>query len=87
VITGPSLLDDKYPGWYKKIDLEKLDMYSAYNCILGQLYGTFRKGFRDLHLDDDRFNLEELIHMGFFDSTGDEESEWILAIQSRREAI
>lgn len=34
---GASFLDDLYPQWYKKIDLEKLDLEHTDNCVLGQL--------------------------------------------------
>jgi hypothetical protein len=38
------LLDRKYPGWAEKISLDTLAMESCDNCILGQLFGSFREG-------------------------------------------
>jgi len=34
---GAELLDEKRPGWAKKIDTDKLRMESCAVCILGQL--------------------------------------------------
>lgn len=36
VARGVALLDEKLPGWVDRIDLEKLDLSSACDCILGQ---------------------------------------------------
>lgn len=35
---GAALLDERMPGWYKRIDLRSLNLASEYNCVLGQLY-------------------------------------------------
>jgi hypothetical protein len=52
------LLDTAYNGWHTKIDVAKLRMTYNYNCILGQLYGTWEKG------------LERLFGMGYRDNDG-----------------
>ncbi|RJQ34955.1 hypothetical protein C4568_01755 [Candidatus Parcubacteria bacterium] len=45
VARGVRLLDRKGPpGWRSKIDLEKLEIRSGSRCILGQIYGDFRRG-------------------------------------------
>lgn len=87
MIIGPELLDRALPAWYNQIDLAKLDMFSPYNCILGQLYGTFRKGFDRLRLGEDNITLDQLVKTGFFESTGDEMGEWQEAIRIRKGAI
>ena len=33
-----AVLDEKVPGWYKKIDTEKLNMENVDCCIIGQLF-------------------------------------------------
>lgn len=38
VSRGAALLDRKVPGWENRIDLDRLDISSTANCILGQLY-------------------------------------------------
>lgn len=52
VARGVALLDEKLPGWIERIDLDKLDLASGCNCILGQ---TWSKGD-----DDGRFTAFEL---------------------------
>lgn len=44
VEKGVHLLNEKCPGWFEKIDLEKLFMQSCDECVLGQLFGNFIKG-------------------------------------------
>jgi hypothetical protein len=44
VARGTALLDERMPGWDKRIDLAALNISSACGCILGQLHGSFREG-------------------------------------------
>lgn len=44
IAQGSALLDRLVPGWYKDLDLERLDLESGSNCVLGQLAMT---KFRD----------------------------------------
>ena len=39
VKKGAALLDQKVPGWEKKIKVEKLQMAHCSHCMLGQLFG------------------------------------------------
>lgn len=34
---GATLLDEREPGWEQRIDLDRLDMSSTCDCVLGQL--------------------------------------------------
>lgn len=38
---GEKWLDENYPGWYKEIKLNKLNMKSLSSCILGQIQGEY----------------------------------------------
>lgn len=38
VRRGAALLDEKYPGWADRIELDRLDLGSCTTCVLGQLY-------------------------------------------------
>lgn len=38
VADGAAWLDEKYPGWFDKIDLAILDLGSCTQCVLGQVY-------------------------------------------------
>lgn len=50
---GAAFLDNAKPGWYREIDIQRLDLSIGPNCVIGQLYGgewgSFSKGI--LHLD------------------------------------
>lgn len=38
VVRGAAWLDEKYPGWFLKIDLSILDLGNCTQCVLGQIY-------------------------------------------------
>ena len=41
-ITFLSVEHGSIHAWINRIDLDKLDLYSQINCIIGQLYGTYK---------------------------------------------
>ena len=41
VSRGAALLDQRYPGWFTKIDLAHLDMSTNCLCVLGQVTGSY----------------------------------------------
>jgi hypothetical protein len=45
---GAKFLDEKQPGWADEIDLDSLQMVSRCNCIIGQITGTYHKGFGEI---------------------------------------
>ena len=61
VKNGATLLDASVPGWYKKIDLDRLDIQHASKCIIGQVFGDYWDGRDLLSINDDN----EISH-GFF---------------------
>jgi hypothetical protein len=50
VARGARLLDEHQPGWRHRIDRDRLDMGSDYNCVVGQLYGHYPDGCNRLGL-------------------------------------
>lgn len=50
IAKGIELLDQRKPGWRKKVDKSSLDMGCPYNCVIGQVYGEegYFKGLCDL---------------------------------------
>jgi hypothetical protein len=48
VRRGAALLDRVRPGWAREIDRDRLAMESCDRCILGQLWGDYMDGFREL---------------------------------------
>jgi hypothetical protein len=57
VQRGIALLDQKVPGWRKRIDLDRLDMImglpdsTGCGCILTQVFGNYWRGLRLLDFD------------------------------------
>lgn len=41
VEAGAAWLDHNKPGWWHTINLDRLDIESGCNCILGQVYGGY----------------------------------------------
>lgn len=51
VRAGMALLDRLLvgrPGWRDDLDVDRLDMGDPWDCVLGQLYGTYADGLRML---------------------------------------
>jgi hypothetical protein len=38
IAKGVALLDEKWPGWHERINLDTLDIGSSCDCVIGQLY-------------------------------------------------
>lgn len=47
-----SILDEYDAQWFHRIDLEELDMDSYSKCILGQLFGEYYTGVKELFSQD-----------------------------------
>lgn len=47
VARGAALLDNTLAGWDERIDLDKLDLASPCNCILGQEFAGYADDFND----------------------------------------
>lgn len=60
VERGAALLDEKRPGWWKNIDLGRLDISAGCDCVAGQLDG-FSEMMRGLGL----LSLEAQVAHGF----------------------
>lgn len=50
VLRGIELLDRQVPGWRDRIDWDRLEMDSCYDCILGQLFDFYCTGLDELGL-------------------------------------
>lgn len=46
VSRGVALLDEKRPGWWERVDPERLNMQTACGCVLGQLEGEYCAGVK-----------------------------------------
>jgi hypothetical protein len=85
VANGAQMLDEKLPGWYERIDQDKLDVTYGGTCICGQLGGFTLMTERLSGLDFSAEWSTWVVEHGF---TGDEnvDAEWRLAIQARLDA-
>jgi len=82
VSAGATLLDKRFPGWYKHINLQRLDILNCDRCILGQLYGNYSYGKQEIGLGimssgwygfhPDPFRVEETKRL------------WAQAVEARR---
>lgn len=74
VAKGMDLLDRADPGWVDRIDLDRLEMASCGQCILGQLRGHYLDGFleivRPMHFSV-RFSSAEYGFTLYDDEQGD----------------
>ena len=50
VQMGALLLDERFPGWANQVDTRNLEIRNCRDCILGQLYGEYFHGVRQLGL-------------------------------------
>ena len=51
--NGAALLDQHEPGWAVRVSLDTLNIESCTACVLGQMFGVYHKGKRDLGLSDE----------------------------------
>jgi hypothetical protein len=79
VKEGAILLDKEKPGWYNKIDINRLDMTGHRSCILGQLYGEYEIGDTALFGKNERRSDDDMA----FGSEVDK-NEWIKEIEARQ---
>jgi hypothetical protein len=90
VTSGAAILDKKKPTWFKKIDLETLDIGKPKFCVLGQLYGGYRLGISRLKIKDPAVLGFDLELEDNVDNEDDAEmfrqltSLWIYAIRAKR---
>lgn len=66
VEDGAAWLDARSPGWWRRIDLNTLDMESNVECVLGQLNGGFVKV-----MADQRLSRAQLSELGFICKSGE----------------
>ncbi|MEV4271960.1 hypothetical protein [Micromonospora aurantiaca (nom. illeg.)] len=88
VELGMAWLDARHPGWHDLIDLDRLDVASPCNCLLGQTLGAW-----DLHtvgMDVDQLAACGLDAASSHDDMGEEYAAltrlWRAAIEQRRAA-
>lgn len=93
VANGARLLDERNPRWFTMVNLEIFNIASVYTCILGQIYGDFVAGCRELGIEPNRAAEEwlgfELTHEEYLSELCPEiqeqfENAWCAQIEVRR---
>ncbi len=68
VQNGVNLLNDYAGDWFWLVKLDILDITSTEYCVLGQLFGSFQNGTRDLGFSYDQYTQS----LNGFEMTHDE---------------
>lgn len=80
VKRGVRRLDKRGPAqWFLRVDPDRLDLKSGCDCVLGQIYGSYVEGLRQL-------NVYRAGHYGFL-FRGSRTKAWKEVIQARRDAL
>ena len=62
VARGIQFLDEVAPGWFHKVDMERLDITYADCCVLGQVFRTSESGFwQTFDLTVEKYRGEESV--------------------------
>lgn len=73
VQAGIKLLDEKRPGWRDSVSIPRIDLALNSDCVLGQLYRSYKIGIHKLgldHFNDYGFNYPHSIDMKSDDGYG-----------------
>ena len=72
--SGMRYLDSVDPGWERKVDVDKLHMWSSHLCVLGQTQGSY-----DLHMIENGFDMFWAVEHGFLMGPVPHGADWTLA--------
>lgn len=90
VAAGATFLDETVPNWVGRINTDKLNIRRTCDCVLGQLFGDYNTGTRELEIFD--MGEEKTTELGFWGANGEDEEydgltrAWLLEIMDRRAA-
>jgi len=87
VAAGAALFDDREPGWYRRRDLDRMDIMSCCDCVVGQRHGTYGAGLIALGITEKGRDVELGFHWGpRFEDIDALNAEWRRLITERRSA-
>jgi hypothetical protein len=90
VAKGAAILDKCRPGWWMKIDTNRLNILTYQSCVIGQLYGFggFDRGITELKETAGGLNFFFSFRHGFYGWIPSEynqlTSEWKRVIEARK---
>jgi hypothetical protein len=69
VAKGIALLDSRIPEWRENVDVDRLEIYSTFDCVLAQVFGGYGEGLALLGIRTDMlaasFGFEAYEHEEF----------------------
>lgn len=80
---GARFLDKKVPKWWRKINTSTLDIDSCEDCILGQLFGYYENGIKELNLETGK-NTDGMAFNNLNPGNPQQTNFWIDEILKRR---
>ncbi|MAH48208.1 hypothetical protein CMI37_20460 [Candidatus Pacearchaeota archaeon] len=88
---GAAHMDEYLPGWWRDVDVPRLDMGSHLLDVIGQNYSSWPQGFRELDLDLNDGGVKA-VGLGFFLGINAKAypqltEAWVREIQKRREDV
>jgi len=89
VAAGAALLDEREPGWAERLDLDRLDIMSSCDCVVGQRHGGYGAGLTALGLVEESSarDVELGFHWGArFEDIDPLNAAWRALITERRAA-
>lgn len=94
VTSGAARLTERRPGWFWEIDLNRLDLKSTCQCVLGQLWGgetgSYSRAVEELGFNaygDDRNHGFDLLSGDYTSNAFDKlQDEWVRVITELRAA-
>lgn len=70
VARGAALLDQRLPGWYGAVEVDRLNIADPQACILGQVYGSYYRGLHRLFGPDGVDDATDSLMHGFNGTLG-----------------
>lgn len=58
---GARFLDRRQPGWFLRVNTKNFNMEDGRHCVIGQLFGVFEFGRRELGL-----SRRQVVRLGFY---------------------
>lgn len=86
VTDAASLLDRAAPNWFRRVNLDTLDLSSRTMCVLGQLFGDYSEGRRLISYHDEEGLCMNIAGSGVFSANAPHRDEWMEAIAQRLRA-
>jgi hypothetical protein len=82
---GAAVLDGPRPGWYRRVNIEALDLNDCFECVVGQVFGHYTDGREALGIDGIRARELGFDFREIFDDPEELSRAWRELIRERLE--